>query len=175
MSGGIILTTVPKTDVVLDTLDLLGSNVPYLTCEGVQALTSGTTRFSALPLYAGDIVSELLFAVSVVAGTVTTIKAGLYGTSGNRLAVSNNTATAFDALGPVASFTMTTPYTVPTTGIYYAAVLSVASVPGTLHCITGQAGKGTGFALCGTEAGQTDLDATATITAANAMLWVGYA
>lgn len=165
-------------EILLVSDGLLGNNFSKFQIDTVQALTSGVARYTALPLLRGMVVTKLWFLVSVNAGTVTTIKAGLYTAAGAQVAVSANAATAFDTDDAYASLTLSTPYTVPTTGTYHAAVLSVATTAGSLGAIAGIAGKGTaigsGPVLAGTEASLTDLQATSTITTSIVPLWVGW-
>lgn len=172
------LRSADSLDILLASDGLQGCNFSKFEIDTAQALTSGVARYSALPLVRGSVIRNLFFLVSVNAGTVTTIKAGLYTKAGVQVAVSDNAATAFDTDDAYASIALNAAYTVPTTGTYLAAVLSVATTAGTLGAVAGIAGKGTaigsGAVIAGTESSLTDLNATATITTATAPLWVGW-
>lgn len=144
-------------------------------------LTLVTQRviYVLLSLRAGDTVSKLIFWVGATAATVTTIKAGLYSTASARLAVSANSPTKLDAFGP-AGIDMTTPYVVPTTGLYYAAILVVATTPGALHSASALTGKGntgeqTVNIMAMLQNSQTDLPDPAVMTATTQPFWVGWA
>ena len=160
-------------------LGIMDANAPWIVGDGNIALTSGTVRYSYIPLLAGDVVTNVHCWVDVVSGTVTTIKGGLYsisGTTATRLGSSANITTAFDAIG-LATFPLSSPYTVPTTGNYLIAIISVATSPGSLlaHAPGGVTGKGTGAVVAGgVEAGQTDLDVSATIAVSSVCLWAGW-
>lgn len=176
MTIGLDVTQQNDRDTVLyEVVGIRGENLPYMAIDNVSALTSGTTRFGAIPFRGGTTVSTLKFMVSAVASGVTTIKAGLYDTSGNRLAASANTTSAMSATG-ITSIDLATPYAVPSSGMYLAALLVVASGAGSVGIMTAVTGKGSSsFLICGTEAGQTDLDATATISSATSIQWWGWA
>lgn len=162
-------------------LGLTGCNFdPYAT-DTATALTSGTVRGTLIPVIEGDTISELFWQVSVAAGTVTTIKVGLYSAIATpaRLAVSANTTTAMDAIG-ICRAPLTSVYRATATGFVYAAIISVASTAGTVGTMAGWTGKATSstggwpVALGFTEASQTDLDATITPTLATAPMWWGW-
>lgn len=160
-------------------LGIKGANAEWISGDGNIALVSGTTRYGYIPLVAGDVVSAVHFWVDVVAAVVTTIKGGLYsysGTTGTLLASSANSTSAFNTLG-LATLTMATPYTVPTTGHYLIAALSVATTPGSLLSVAngGVTGKASGTIIPGaTEASQTDLDASSTLGASSVSIWCGW-
>lgn len=160
-----------------DTYGWKGWNYPAMLWNAAQAYTSGATRFGVMPLQAGQVVTNIFTSVSVAASSVTTIKYGIYDSSGNRLAVTDNSTTAHDAVG-WPSIALTAPYTVTTTGGYYFAALVVAGTAGscgTLASVTGKAFPGGTPAMCGgTEAGQTDLDATVVVSGSNVLPWFGW-
>lgn len=160
-------------------LGLKGANGDWVAGDGNIALASGTTRYGYIALNAGDVVTNVHCWVDVVAATVTTIKGGLYsysGTTGTLLGASANTTAAFNALG-LATLVLSSPYTAPTTGHYLIAFLSVATTPGSLLGLAtgGATGKGSSSVIVGgTEAGQTDLDASSTIGTSSVSIWVGW-
>lgn len=149
----------------------------YMT-NGSVAPTSGDLRASLTPIRAGTIVTNIHVGVTgTAAGTVTTIKAGLFDKSGNRLAASDNSTTALNGTNAVATIALATPYTVPATDVYYPAILIVATQMPTLTRINSNTpfhtAVGSGKPVGVTEASQTDVDATATFTATALMYWFG--
>jgi hypothetical protein len=147
---------------------------------GGTILVGGTAYFSSMPLAAGDVVSSIVICVTTAGVAMTLSKVGLYDTAGNRLAVSADQGTAWETSGYKAA-AMTTPYTVPTTGVYYTAVIAAggtnAIVGRTAMVIPAVSGMALspGAVLFGSETGQTDLDPTATITASSTSFyhWMG--
>lgn len=172
--------TPPFSDRSLRLLGVQAQNFPWLIGDGNVSLVSQTTRFGYLPLLAGDIVTNLHFWVDVVASGVTTIKAGIYqfstGTTWTRLASSSNLTSSLGTLN-LATLALSSPYTVPTSGHYLAALLSHATTPGSVlaGATAGVTGKGSGTIwIGGSEAGQTDLDASADVGASSVSIWVGW-
>lgn len=160
-------------------LGIKGANADWIDANGAVALTSGTVRYGYIPLVAGDVVSAVHVWLTQTAATVTTIKGGLYsysGTTGTLCAASANDTGAFNAVG-MATLTMATPYTVPTTGNYLIAILSVATTPGSILSMatSGVAGKWDGSIKPGAvEASQTDLDASSTLGNTTVSIWCGW-
>lgn len=159
---------------------LISQTFPRFGMTAGAVLVGGTAYYSSIPLLAGDVVSSVVFLVSVAGVAMTLSKAGLYDTAGNRLATSVDQGASWETAGHK-SVAMVTPYVVPASGIYYFAIIGAG---GTLPIIpraalagnvTSQAALAPGALICGTETGKTDLDPTATITAsASAMYhWAG--
>lgn len=171
--------TLPDQDAIFnEIMGFKAQNMPLYAGDTALALTSQTVQYTLIPLRKGDIVSSLSFFCTVVPATITTIKAGLYATDGQtRLATSANSTTAFAAKG-LGTISFSSAYTATANGFVYAALLSHATTAGTFSAAANQANKdgttGLGVAIAGTLSGQTDLTATATITAASQPLWVAW-
>lgn len=114
-------------------------NYPYQLATGGYLPTSQLAVFALVGADAGDTISGGCFIVNT-AGTSTkptAIYAGLYDTSGNRLAVSLNVASAAQGAGgswavaqPI-QVPFVTPYTIAVTGGYYVAFVQDGSWAGT--------------------------------------------
>ena len=94
-----------------------------------SAMTSGTVYLSAVYLNAGQLVSNITFySVAAAAGAVNSL-AGLYSSNQSApalLATSANNTVIWPAL-TARTFPMTTAYRVPTSGVYYAALMNTAA------------------------------------------------
>lgn len=90
--------------------------------------TTGQVYMELVWLPAGTVVSSIrMWSATTAAGTPTHYNMGLYDTSGNRLATgTDKTSTAWNA-NTLGSFTMQSPYTIPTSGLYYIAFSMVAT------------------------------------------------
>lgn len=95
---------------------------------GSQGGTNGQIVLVAIALQAGDVITGIMFEQDTLPTTTTLFKVGLYDSTFTRVAVSNDASAAVIA-GPVGLRTVafTGPYTVPTDGIYYAAMIQVGS------------------------------------------------
>lgn len=103
-----------------------------ITGDLVAALVTAVMTSTAVELYAGDIVNSLTFLSGATAvGTPTNEWAALYDPNGNRLAQSTTVSTAW-AADTAKTFTLATPQTISSTGIYYAALMVAATTPPTL-------------------------------------------
>lgn len=110
------------------------SNLDRLQCTGnLSALTTQVMLSTALPLEAGDLVSNLTFVSGgTEAGTPTNWWFALYSPSGALLAQSADQEDAAWAANTAKTLALETPYLVPTAGLYYAAVMVKATTPPTL-------------------------------------------
>jgi hypothetical protein len=143
------------------------------------ALASGQLQFSAILLIAGEVVTSItVLSGSVAAVTPTNQWFGLYDASGNMLRqTSDDTTTAWAALTQK-TLSLTSTYTVPTTGLYYVGIMvAAATVPGLL-CINGNTTVTfVAPAVCGRDTTHTGLTtpasgpATATISANANQVW----
>ena len=94
----------------------------------------------AVPLQAGDVISSVSFLTgSTAANTPTNHQAALYslaaGTFTTRALSNDNLSTAWAGNTPK-TFTFSTAYTVPTSGVYYAAIsIKATTVPSFAGCI----------------------------------------
>jgi len=104
-------------------------SMAYLT--NVTVLSSGRLSFVAVYLYAGQVVSTISFISATTAADAPTNQwFALYDLSRNKLAVTNdNTSTAWGAF-TLRTLTLTSPYTVTTSGLYYVgAMVKATTVP----------------------------------------------
>jgi len=98
-----------------------------------SALTSGTLRFQAIYLQAGNTVSNIsIYSATTAAATPTNGFFALYDGSRNLLAQSANFTTEAWAANTVKTKAMTTPYKVPTSGLYYVGIMIAATTVPTL-------------------------------------------
>lgn len=188
MSTGIKLTVSPtvRQQTLLTANGLIAESYPRLAAGTAQAMANGSPgdiRCALIGLNAGDVITNLHCVCQTTAASVTTLKMGLYaggalGGAISRLAVSGNVTTAFDATG-LATFPLSSPYTVTATGGFFVALISVATTGGSVARggvagTGGAAGAGSGYALGGNVAGGgTDLGTSITLTATTNPIWVG--
>lgn len=114
----------------------LRANLSRSECGGnLAALTTQVMTSVALYLEAGDVVTNLTFcSATTAAGTPTNWWFALYSTAATPalLAQTADQASAAWAANTAKTVALATPYTVPATGIYYAAVMVKATTPPTL-------------------------------------------
>lgn len=171
MSGGGIQLSSTYSDraqLQTDGYGLKFQSAPLNTMPATVALTSGLVYAALIGLKVGDVITNMCTMVAAGGTSLTLVKMGLYDTSGNRLAVTAESAASFGASG-AKSIALTSAYTVPTTGPYYAAMLAVHGGAGPTiprSAALAFTAFGTGAPLVAGEAGQTDLDATCTLTVA---------
>jgi hypothetical protein len=115
---------------------VLRANLRRAECGGnLAALTTQVMTSVALPLQAGDVVTNLTFmSGATAAGTPTNWWFALYDTSATPALIAQSadqTSTAW-AADTAKTLALSAPYTVPTTGIYYAAVMVKATTVPTL-------------------------------------------
>ena len=107
----------------------------------LAALTSGTLRLSPIYLAAGTVVSSIsFFSATTAAGTPTNYRFGLFDSSRNLLAESANQTTSAWAANAIKTLAMTTPYRVPTSGLYYIGYYMTATTVPTLKGFTAKTG-----------------------------------
>lgn len=143
-------------------------------------VVSGTVLAVALELFAGDTVTSISFHSGNTAGASMTHQYfGLHDSSRVRLAVSaDDTSTAW-AANTVKTLTMTTPYAVTTTGLYYVSFLvthSAGAVPSLFYA--GMLAKFGNLApkLSGTaDTGQTSIPSTLAAFTADSGTGIPYA
>ncbi len=169
-----------RSALLLSGQGLISQNFDRAASPAGLAGTSGTIYFMAVPLLAGDVVSNISVAVAVAGAGMTLSKLGLYSTAGVLLASSADLGTAWHSQGTKTA-AMAVAYTVPTSGLYYAAFLGVTgtTMPTLLRGFSNTlavaaSAIGSGLAPTGAQKGQTDLVDPATITAASGIAyWVG--
>lgn len=104
------------------------------TISAQSALISGRVQFSTIHLPAGLVVTSLTFTSGTAAVTPTNQWATLASLAMVKLAISADATTVAWGANADKTFTMTTPYVVPTTGLYLAGLCVVA---GTVPSIQG--------------------------------------
>ena len=121
----------------------LAETIPRFLCPEVNttAAASGTLRMDAIYLYAGQLVSNITIAsATTAAGTPTNYFFALYDGNRNLLAQSANQTTTAWAANTVKTLAMTTPYRVPTSGLYYIGYFMTATTVATLKGGTAKTG-----------------------------------
>ena len=122
----------------------LAETMPRETCPEVNTVAptaSGTLFMQAIYLKAGQLVSNITASsATTAAGTPTNYFFALY--DGNRAlrAVSANQTTTAWAANTVKTLAMTTPYRVPTSGLYYIGVMMTATAVITMKGGTAKTG-----------------------------------
>lgn len=167
---GISLTTPSpvREDLQMEGYGLKFQSAPLNTAPATVALTSGLVYAVLVGLKAGETITNICTLVTTGGSSLSLVKFGLYDTAGTQLAVTADVKANFAGSG-VKTSALTSPYIVPSSGAYYAAVLCTHT--GTGPTIPRSAALtftafGSGVALVAGEAGQTDLDSTCTLTAA---------
>lgn len=110
----------------------LAQNFDRAQVAGATILVSGTSESALVPLRAGQVVSSVYLACTVVATGLTLAKVGIYSADGKTLLASSaNTPAAFAATGldPIA---LSAPWTVPATGVYLVVIVCAGTTPPTL-------------------------------------------
>lgn len=120
------LITAPKLSlrdqVAREVLGIKGETYPrYLVTGGTQP-TGGTVYLTSVGLMAGDVITNLLTVVGAGGTGVNLSKLGLYSSSFNLLAKTADQGTSWNTQG-CKTCALTAPYTVPTTGLYYIALI----------------------------------------------------
>lgn len=170
----------PFPDVAFGMAGAVAETIPRNLCQEVNtaALTSGTLYMAAIYLRAGEVVSSISFmSATTAAGTPTNGFFGLYSAARAKLAESANFTTEAWAAQTLKTKEMTTPYVVPTSGLYYLAIMITATTVPTLKghtALTGGQLHGTAPILHGnSDAGlTTSIPAgAAAITADTTVVW----
>lgn len=112
------------------------ANLPRSVAVGnLAALSTGVMTSTAVLLFTGDVVTNLTFiSGATAAGTPTHWWFALYDTSATPALIAqtaDQTSGAW-AANTAKTLALSTPYTVTTTGIYYAACMVTATTPPTL-------------------------------------------
>lgn len=114
---------------------VIAETMPRETCpeNNTTVGASGVLYIMAIKLRAGDLVSAVdLWSATTAAGSPTNYAVGLYDAGRNLVANSANKLTEAWAATSLKSFTMVTPYRVPTTGLYYIGFYMTATTVVTL-------------------------------------------
>lgn len=165
-----------RESISLAAQGLISQNFDRQVVQANVQLTSGTVYAMGIPLVAGQVVTNGHVMISVAGADVTTGKIGLLSPAGARVALSANQTTEWQSTGAkTAAFSSA--YTVPATGLYYVAVICIASTtqPSLYRAATTTLNNviGTGQKPFGAEASQTDIDATVDLGASGLALWAG--
>lgn len=98
---------------------------------------SGTLALTALQLWSGQVVSTITFSSKTTAGaSLTNQWFALYSAARGLLGVTNDDTSVGWGSNATKTLTLATPYTVPTSGLYYVGLLIAA---GTVPSFNGQA------------------------------------
>lgn len=124
--------TPPSSGSVTDTfllaaLGLLGQNYVREAAQAGTVTTSGTAYFMSLGLRAATVVSSVSAIVSSAASGPTLSKYGLYDANGNLLGSTADLGAAWASTG-VKTGALAAAVNIPADGLYYVAILSIASV-----------------------------------------------
>jgi len=124
-----------------------GTSLPKLGASGILAESfdrmfattnttigaTGTLFLQAIYLQAGTLVSNItMFSATTAAATTTALLFGLYDVNRNLLATSANQGAYTWTANTKKTLAMTTPYRIPSSGVYYIGVLQVATTIATL-------------------------------------------
>lgn len=164
--------------VSLDGQGLIAETLPRAAATEITAILTQQVYYMLMPLHAGQVVTNLSIGINAGGASNTFTKFGLYDSSLALVASSADDPDHLETSG-VRTLAMSTPYTVPTTGSYYAAVLCVsASMPtvfrGSLSVLSNAVGSG--LRPWAHQTGQSDLPATAVFAAAGGgtlAVWMG--
>jgi hypothetical protein len=158
---------------------LLAETLPRRMALSTLALTSQSVYYVMAELEAGMVITNLHVGVSAAATSMTLGKLGIYDADGELVASTGAITTAWEGTG-LMTHALSEPYEVPETGVYYFAVLAVASSGPTLHRGTSgnvltTGGIGSSPFPWGSQGSEADLPSTATIGAGggSAAFWIG--
>lgn len=124
---------------VMGTSGCKGATFDRSLCPEVNTTltTTGQVYMELIWIPAGTVVSQIrIWSATTAAGTPTHYNAGLYDTSGNQLATGTDKTSTAWAANTMTSFSMSTPYTVPTSGLYFVAYSMVATTCPTIKGTT---------------------------------------
>lgn len=140
-------------------------------------MTSGDVRAASVGLLAGDKITNIIFFAWAAISTITTLKVGVFDSSGNLLASSANSTTNV-AANTLASYPLSAPYTIGSDGLYYLGVVVVATTPGQLGMTGGGNGKesaiGSGVKGALLKSGQTDIPSSLGTGQTDSPAWFGW-
>ena len=119
------------SDAKLGPTGVIAETIPREICPETNTVVptaSGTLFMQAIYLTAGQLVSNIgISSATTAAGTPTNYFFALYDGSRNLKAVSANQTTTAWAANTYKSLAMTTPYRVPTSGLYYIGFMMTAT------------------------------------------------
>ena len=142
-AAGAVYTYQVPADSNLGATGVIAETMPRETCPEVNTTVgaTGTLFLNAIYLTANQLVSNIsLCGATTAAGTPTNYRAGLYNGARALLATSADQTTTAFAANTYRTFAMTTPYRVPTSGLYYIGYYMVATTVATLKGGTAKTG-----------------------------------
>jgi hypothetical protein len=142
-----------------------------------QGLVQSQAHFSLCPIPIGTVVTNLHIFVKTPGVALSLAKMGLYTKGGIQLAESASVTTQFESAGR-ATVPLITPYTIPTSDVYYAAVLCVGSTMpvvfrGFSDTLSPFAEVGSGARRYAIQNLISDLPTTASLTTDTQAIWMG--
>jgi hypothetical protein len=170
----------PTRDMLTRRATAIAETIPRLAVISSQAaLTTQLAYFQAIPLLKGQVISKITFeSGTTAAGTPTNQWFGLWSPARAQLALTADDTTTAWAANAEKQLTLSSPYTVPSDGLYYVSCMVKASTVPTLHGISSNATtNGQSPVLAGTDSTHTGLTdpasapSTAAITAAGSLVY----
>jgi hypothetical protein len=144
-------------------LGVLSEPFPILTAFAGQNMASGIVFAVAVPLLEGDVVSGIATYVITGASQQTLWRLGIYSKAGALLAQTDDVKALY-VMSTKPVLTLTAPFTVPATDVYYFASVWTGSGVGALLRVANQQGEQIalpgGVQPFGVMLGQTDLPGT---------------
>lgn len=180
MSGGIILTTKPRSryDLQMEASGIVSEPYSRAHFGSSSLLTSQKLEGALCGVKVGDVLTGVVVGLATNAATLTLAKVAAYTTGGTLVASSANSAANYDSgAGALKTLAFSAPYTVTSDSALYASLLTVGTTPPTLMRDVNQAymeGIGSGTPLFVTQTGQADLPASATFSEQTISLWIGF-
>ena len=164
---------------------LIAETIPRnLANNSTTVATSTAAIYIAVPLLAGDLISNLSVIIGQAGVAVTASKLGLYDSAGNLLAITADQGVAWESTG-LKTAPVLVPFTVLTSGMYYVAEFHVAGTsPGFVRGVSWTSAAaalflvpvGGGLRPAGVQTGLADLPAVANVAGGGddvVMIWVG--
>lgn len=184
-------TTARRQQVLNEGAGRFAETFPFPAATSSNIQTSGTVYFTPIGLLGGDVVTSIQVGVATAGATFSGIgsKVGIYsaaGASATLVASSGDVSASVSSTGvkslAVSLQSNNQPFVVPADGAYYIAWLTIATTPPVgLRSAVGSANtlglvSGATVGYGGSQAGQTDLPATATIAFnSQSVYWFGVA
>lgn len=163
--------------VNLDAQGMVAQTFDRVAVDGFTALSDQRLYLTLIPLRAGQVLTNAVIIITVAGGTLTLGKIGIYDSAFNLVAETANQTTEWETTGTI-STALTTPYTVPSTGGYYAAIVSSGTTrPTVAHgkaSATTAEAVGSGLKPHGIQGSQTDLPDDASISGGQMPIWIGF-
>jgi hypothetical protein len=156
---------------------LVTQNFDRQEAAGTILSEDGRIYFMLIGVRGGDVLTNVSVVVTTAGAGTSLSKVGLYTTAGVRLALSADQGTGWNSAG-VKTIALGSPYTVTADGGLYVAVVAKAAttLPTFLRSVASSVASpaiGAGVAPYGSQTGQTDLPASATIGSGTHAIWVG--